>query len=153
MSKTPEERFWSKVQKAGADECWQWSASVKRDGFGEFKYSGKMMIAHRVAFLLCIGPIPAGLFVRHRCRNQLCCNPAHLYTATPKECASEMVASGRKARRNGATPAKLDDQKAEAIREAVAKGGSYREVAKAFGVDRRTISRVHKGISWPAVAA
>lgn len=39
-------------------------------------------LAHRVAYELWFGPIPAGLDIDHLCRNRRCCNPAHLDAVT-----------------------------------------------------------------------
>jgi HNH endonuclease len=37
-----------------------------------------MVLAHRVAFSLWVGPIPEGMTVDHICRNRKCQNPNHL---------------------------------------------------------------------------
>ena len=45
----------------------------------------KMIQAHRVAYELVKGKIPAGLELDHLCRNRICCNPAHLEAVTGRE--------------------------------------------------------------------
>lgn len=42
-------------------------------------------MAHRVAYELCIGPIPTGLTIDHLCRNTRCVNPKHLEAVTLRE--------------------------------------------------------------------
>lgn len=36
LSKTPEERFWEKVNKDGPNGCWVWTAGTTR-GYGAFE--------------------------------------------------------------------------------------------------------------------
>jgi hypothetical protein len=75
-----EERFWEKVEKS--DGCWVWTASQTSTGYGQFLVSGCPRKAHRVAYELVVGPIPAGLVIDHLCRNRLCVNPSHLEPVT-----------------------------------------------------------------------
>lgn len=77
------ERFWSKVDKT--DECWLWTATITRDGYGQFWVSGKMVRAHRFSWELVNGPIPEGTQVDHRCHVRRCVNPAHLRLVTHKQ--------------------------------------------------------------------
>jgi hypothetical protein len=82
--RTLEQRFWEKVDRRGPDECWPWLASTDGKGYGSFRV-GKHQRAHRFAYELLIGPIPAGLVIDHLCRNRACVNPAHMEPVTPLE--------------------------------------------------------------------
>jgi len=80
-------RFWSKVNKI-ENGCWEWRASLIR-GYGQIEFTDggkrKNVKAHRVAFELARGPIPAGLVLDHLCRNRKCVNPEHLDPVTNAE--------------------------------------------------------------------
>jgi len=91
---TTEERFWSKVDKRGPDECWPWKAG-KVKGYGWFWANGKDIQAHRFVYELVVGPIPNGLNILHKCDNHPCCNPAHLWPGTDLDNARDCIAKGR----------------------------------------------------------
>lgn len=89
-------RFWSKVQKGGPDQCWEWLASRKPSRYGQFTLPGnKLVRAHRMAWVLTHGEIAGGLCVLHRCDNPPCCNPGHLFLGTLRDNARDMLAKGR----------------------------------------------------------
>ena len=46
-------RFWSKVDRGGPDECWEWRAYRMRNGYGQMGIGRKVYTAHRLAY--CIG--------------------------------------------------------------------------------------------------
>jgi hypothetical protein len=79
------QRFWAKVDKSG--ECWEWRAAHvgKPQGYGYFWMDGGMHLAHRVAYVLSVGPVPEGMELDHICRNRACVRPAHLRVATKKQ--------------------------------------------------------------------
>lgn len=42
----------------------------------------RAVLAHRLAYEILVGPVPAGLTLDHLCRNRACMNPAHLEPVT-----------------------------------------------------------------------
>lgn len=83
-----QERFWAKVNKDAPDGCWPWVASLWTGpgmGYGCFRYRGRAVLAHRLAYEWLVGPIPDGLQIDHLCRNRPCVNPDHLEAVTQRE--------------------------------------------------------------------
>lgn len=83
-------RFWSKVEKTAG--CWFWRGAIHKLGYGQCVIGSRRVVgertcamAHRVAYELCVGPIPDGLEIDHLCRVRNCVNPAHLETVTRAE--------------------------------------------------------------------
>ena len=87
------ERFWNKVDKT--DDCWNWTASKNIQGYGYFRFDGKMRKAHRMAWLLVNGEIPDGMCVCHTCDNPGCVNPIHLWLGTNQDNMDDMNNKGR----------------------------------------------------------
>ena len=77
------DRFWEKVDASG--DCWEWTASRTRDGYGQFKIDQVWNLAHRYVWELLVGGIPKGFQIDHLCRNTGCVNPDHLEPVTPRE--------------------------------------------------------------------
>lgn len=82
---TASERFWKAVDKTG--ECWLWTRSYNWGGYGVFTPPNKapFEMAHRFSYEECVGPIPAGFEVDHKCRNRGCVKPDHLQAVTRQE--------------------------------------------------------------------
>lgn len=89
-------RFWPKVNKTGAGDCWTWIGTIHKTSYGMFKMPGGANVhAHRISWLLTNGPIPDGLWVLHKCDNRPCVNPDHLYLGTVVENSRDMHERGR----------------------------------------------------------
>lgn len=76
------ERFEKKIIKT--DDCWFWTASKTKQGYGMFSYEGKSVPAHRFAYQAYKGDI-GDKIVHQQCNNTYCVNPDHLYLTTKSE--------------------------------------------------------------------
>lgn len=78
------ERFWRYVRKT--EDCWLWTGSTDRLGYGRMHREGVPALAHRISYELEHGALPEdGLELDHVCRNPSCVNPAHLEAVTHAE--------------------------------------------------------------------
>lgn len=87
--------FWEQIQQGATDECWPWTRSLRNGMHGSTTRNGRKEWAHRVAYELVYGPIPAGMVVRHSCDNGRCCNPTHLLIGTQADNLADMRQRGR----------------------------------------------------------
>jgi hypothetical protein len=153
------DRFWEKVLVR--DGCWGWTGDTNGVGYGSLHIRRRLenyrknLYAHRISWEIHNGPIPAGLFVCHRCDNPSCCNPAHLFLGTNTDNMRDCSARGRQ---NG--PAKslpgikngnaiLDDEKVREIRLSDKRGV---DLARQFSVHKSLITAIRKRKAWAHVA-
>lgn len=143
-------RFWSKVDVIGETDCWLWKASVRQDGYGDFKvrvkdYSfGAHLVAYAIFSSVNFSDLD-GLVVRHSCDNKLCCNPFHLSTGTHADNVVDRVRRGRSAVGEGNGRHKLTESEVREIRQS---GMSETALANQYGVHRSTIMAVLDRRSW-----
>lgn len=144
-------RFWAKVTRRSEAECWPWTASVWRSGYGQFRIQlpggeGKQrnVGAHRAAWALSHGPIPAGASVLHRCDNRTCCNPAHLFLGDHAANMRDAAAKGRLSVPRPSRQRLSDEQIADVV--ALVQGGMKRyRVAELYGVTKAYVGMVVSG--------
>ncbi len=143
------ERFWSKVDRGGADECWDWLGRRSAGRYGAVTWHGRETKAHRVAWEMANGrPVPSGLVVRHDCDNTICCNPAHLSVGTQADNMADAVMRGRISHLGNRT---LTEAIVRDARRRHAAGESAHVMAAEYGV---TVSGLRKAIyrsSWQHV--
>lgn len=169
MTATLEERFWSKVDVRGPDECWEWQAARFPAGYGRFRVGPRMEYAHRVSYQLNIGPISPGYEVCHHCDNPPCVNPRCLFAGTRAENVDDAVSKGRIAsgERHGlrrhpeavnpprgerSGTAKLTTEQVLAIRARYARGGvTYAELGRSFGISTTQAGSIVRREKWAHV--
>jgi len=144
-------RFWNKVVKR-TNGCWEWTASIAWNGYGRFKYAGKMALAHRVSYILKYGPVPDGMMVCHTCDNRKCVNPDHLFLGSHQDNMDDMVTKGRGATKDQTRAkngnAKLSENDVMTIKGRLEQGDKNTHIAKDFGVHHSTISAIKRSVSW-----
>jgi len=152
-------RFWSKVRIREPDECWPWTASGDKNGYGQFgigsRVTLKMFRAHRVAWTIASGPIPIGLCVLHSCDNPTCQNPRHFFCGTVTDNNHDMMQKGRYSHVRGeqSETAKLTENQVREIRRRYASGKfSQHSIAREYHVDQANIWRIVHRQKWTHVA-
>lgn len=99
--KDPNARFWKFVNKNGPIKredlgaCWEWTGARMADGYGLFRFEGKLEGAHRISYILKHGPIPDGKMLLHACDNPPCVNPDHTSPGTNADNLGDMAQKGR----------------------------------------------------------
>lgn len=150
---------------SGVDACWPWVGARDRDGYGKAWHQGKSYRAHRLAYLLANGSIPAEMVVMHSCDNPPCVNPSHLSVGSVSDNNKDKAAKGRSARgdshglrlhpervahpvgeKHGAH--RLTEGDVVAIRDERSRGVPLNVLADRFGVSFGTISKAALGKTW-----
>lgn len=141
----------------GPTDCWEWQGATTSSGYGNLRWHGKSVQAHRVAYFLTFGGI--GLetgfryegraktykrFVLHKCDNRLCCNPNHLFLGSMRANLLDAYAKGRKQQpKSKHVNAKLSPENVREVRSQYDTGKENQvALAKRFGVSQRVISLV-----------
>jgi DNA-binding NarL/FixJ family response regulator len=121
---------------------------VGGSGYGRLKFNYQDLRAHRVAWELANGRRADGV-VRHTCDTPLCVRADHLVIGTHADNVSDRHGRGRNAcgERITAT-AKLTDDKVIEIRRLHADGTTKRDLARQFGVTRRSVSDIVRRKTW-----
>jgi hypothetical protein len=112
--------------------CWLWSRAVGSHGYGVLWHDGKVKTAHRLAYTMANGPIPAGKHVLHKCDVKSCINPDHLFLGADADNRIDMARKGR-----GTSP--LTNAQIREIREDPRRDS---EVARHYRVHISTIGNI-----------
>lgn len=146
MKKSLEERFWEKVQKGEADECWLWlGAFVKKIGYGQIRVNSRKVYAHRYSYALHYGiELRDDSLVLHSCDNPKCVNPHHLFMGTQADNMRDMIQKGRQKiyRGNASNLARYTESDFHKVLELHAKGLPQSEIVKATGISQAHVSRI-----------
>lgn len=144
--------FMAKTERRADSDCVIWTGCKGSHGrYGSVGFRGDSWLAHRLAFILFVGPIPKGFNICHRCDNGLCVNPAHLFLGTQLDNVLDMESKQRSNHPSCAAHgrSKLTPDDVAAIRAQHANGIATRAIARMYPfVSRTTITAVVKWRSW-----
>lgn len=169
LSPTLRKRLEAKLVKGPSiNGCWIFTGCRAADGYGILRNSKPRVIkAHRAAWILAHGLVPAGLLVCHHCDVPLCCNPGHLFLGTAADNWADCVSKGRTAsgEKNGAYTkpesirhgenhgrAKLREQDVRNIRAEVENGEKKAHLARRYSVSTTVIGHICARKLWKHIA-
>lgn len=138
-------------KRAIVGDCWEWTGSYTRDGYGVMNKGRRQFRVHRVAFEEFNGESADGAFVCHQCDNPKCFNPKHLFLGTPKDNNLDMKIKGRIVNVCGEDHkhAKLMAAQVTEIRQRrIENGETLNSIAADFGITFQTVSDIARGRRW-----
>lgn len=144
------EGFWDRACPEPNSGCWLYDFRPHyRTGYVQLKFHQRMIDAHRLAWELAVGPIPAGLSVLHRCDVRICVRPSHLFLGTQADNMRDMAAKGRgcPGEKNGFS--RVTESQVLAIRTLWAGGRlSQRAIGERFGISQNNVSHICRRQTW-----
>jgi len=120
--------------------CWGWNGT-KLNNRGRLYFELKAIQAHRVSWMIHFGKIPIGMYVCHKCDNELCTNPNHLYLGTAQQNTRDAFATGMNFK-------KLTVDMVRDIKIHLVEGIKSTEIAKKYNVTASTICDIRKNRIW-----
>lgn len=145
-------RFFKYTNIVRIKECWEWTGSKDKDGYGKMKIHGEMKRAHRVSWEIHNNKkIPKGMLICHKCDNPSCVNPYHLFIGTYSENIIDMFNKKRNSNRGGenAHSSKLTWQQVYKIRHLLNNSKkTQQEIANMFKVSKSQIYRIKYNKQW-----
>jgi len=137
-----EQEFWEKVEVRGKDDCWRWTGSLDRCGYGSIFTPGNSTItAHRHLMANVIGRDVGKDYVCHKCSNKSCVNPSHLYIASNSQNQIDAYELGEKDKGN----LKLSKKEVKQIKAMIKEGFTYKFIAEEFDISPSYVCTMNQG--------
>jgi hypothetical protein len=154
LTKQQVQKFWRYGRRSSQNECWLWSRSTNKNGYGFF-FVGRRnsFLAHRIAYYIHYQKDPGESDVLHKCDTTGCVNPFHLFLGTHTDNMQDMVKKGRAKRQQGSKrpQSKLTEEIVDEIRSITPYWGITADLARKYNVNRTTIGKVLRGKKWKHV--
>lgn len=135
--------------RARTDDCVLWPFAISERGYGKVRSNGQTRRAHRMVCKIAHGAPPmSDAQAAHKCGNRLCCNPQHLYWATPSENQMDRADHGTSNRGKRQWKATLSEGQVLQICALLDEGRGRTSIGQDFGVSRSAIRAIDIGANW-----
>jgi len=136
--------------------CIEWQGATTTHGYGQLSMNGEIFYTHRLSYEIYKGEIEDGLQINHRCHNECCVNPEHLYMGTQQENVRDAVVEGEYVSNFGIGDehfnSKLCEDDVIELRKLYSTGDyTYEELGRKFNVNENTVGEAIRGDTWSHV--
>lgn len=134
-------------------KCWLWAGAVDERGRGVTRENGQMELVRSVAWRVCYGEKPRGVWARERCAHPGCNRPAHLFLFDPDRDDEATFRVRRPELNQDNMPfdlggPKLTVAQVQEARRRLAAGDKMAAIALDLGVGRTAIGAIFQGRTW-----
>lgn len=156
VGNTPEERFWSRVNKQGPPHptdqsqgcCWEWNASLSK-GYGLVVVNRRKVKSHRAAWMYVHGEMPSSdIFLLHSCDNRKCVNPKHLREGTPQDNIQDMYSRDRASRGSAHPGALINETQARQIKILLRDKVRQCDIVRQLNVQLNVVVGIRRNRTW-----
>lgn len=135
------------------ENCWVWNKSKDKKGYGKTNYKNKIMLCHRLSWLLFNKSLNNNMYVCHKCDNPSCINPDHLFLGTNRDNILDAYHKNRLKLKFGENnkSSKLNYKKIIEIRDLYKKGYTLVSLSNIYHVSSQTIGSIVKRKTWKHV--
>lgn len=144
------DKLFEKAEYNPDSGCLEWTGYKNQLGYGKIFTNGRAENAHRISYSICVGEIPDGMCVCHKCDNRACINPSHLFIGTASDNMIDMYQKGRHRRGCGLIgqkhpSAKLKNEDVLYIR---ASNEDHKTLAEKFSIRTKHVQQIKAKTTW-----
>lgn len=132
--------------------CRLWTGTKNIRGYGQMGDGTGMKLVHRASYRVTHNvELRPDIHVLHLCANRACTNPSHLTIGTAQDNANDKIVAGRAPKADQHPFAKILNETALSIADAVKKGLKDAEIAAEFKCSIQTVNSIRLGSTWSSV--
>lgn len=132
------------INEAG---CWVWvrTKPATTTGYATYSLKGASYNVHRLVFEEYFRKLEPGECVLHKCDTRLCVNPDHLFVGSKSDNNRDRASKMRSSCGENCHLSKLTES---VVREIHGAAGTYRGLARVYGISRGTIKQIKTEVTW-----
>lgn len=134
--------MWTDPETGEQSRCWPFTGALNSEGRPWVTIAGKKYLAYRLTWELVNGEELGDRLLRHKCDNQICCNPAHGVPGDHVQNMDDM----KQRERHG-----MSHHMVKYIKRLISKGVTDAQIMEITGVSKTSLLYIKDGTNYSHV--